>query len=170
MAGQAHTQFAMQAIDFAGIFNAVAGSQPIAATEGDAFKAELSAPEGPSTGGGKQSVQHIKLSRPGLTVVAGQADTVERSGELRSYDYVSALHAQRFHGAALPIARTEYDEFIKRAKGVLAQQQLSIVMKDAAPGSAAPQPQSGGSSIGYVIIGLVIALAVGGAAYFFVMK
>src|SRR3569832_544392 len=47
-----HTQFAMKAIDLASVFKAVVGAEPVASTSGPSFQIELSAPEGPSTGGG----------------------------------------------------------------------------------------------------------------------
>src|SRR5688572_29763118 len=128
-----HTQFAMQAIDLAGLFKALVGGTPVESTDENPFTPELSAPDSPSTGGGAQSVQHVKLSRPGLVIVAGSSDGVERTAELRSHAYLQAMHAQRYKGAALPISTTAYDAFVKRAREFFKQQGIDVVLKDAAP-------------------------------------
>ncbi len=168
MAGPVRTQFAMQALDLADLFKAVVGSEPVLGADGEAFHVELSAPDGPSTGGGKQSVQHIKLVRPGLTVVVGSADQIERAVELRSYDYVANLHAQRYKGAALPVDRASYDAYVKRARTFFASQQLAVVLKDAAPvPAAAPR---GGANTGLLILGAVMVVAGVAATVFFLTR
>jgi hypothetical protein len=53
------TQIAMQALDFASVFNVVIGPERLAGSPG--YRVEMSAPDGPSTGGGKQALQHVKL-------------------------------------------------------------------------------------------------------------
>ncbi len=165
MAGPIRTQFAMKALDLADLFRSIVGSETVLGSDGDAFSVELSAPDGPSTGGGKQSVQHIKLTRAGLTVVVGAADQVERSVELRSYDYVANLHAQRYRGAAMPVDRASYDAYLKRAKAFFSAQQLAVVLKDAAPQVEAPQKSGGGAST-LVILGAVVGV-VAAAVFFF---
>lgn len=167
MAGPVRTQFAMAALDFATLFTAVVGSEPVPSTEGASFKVELSAPDGPSTGGGAQSVQHIRVSRDGLTLVAGSIDSVQKSAELRSYDYVSAIHAQRYKGVALPIDRVAYDALLKRVQAFARQHELGVILKDSAPLPAAPASKS---NIGLVAIAIAIVLAVAVGAYFMMMK
>jgi hypothetical protein len=168
MAGQLHTKFAMKAIDLADLFKAVVGSEPVASSDGPAFAVELTAPDGPSTGGGAQSVQHIRLVREGITLVAGSIDAVERTAELRSYEHLAALHAQRYKGAGLPVTRDAYDGCLKRARAFLGTQNMVIVLKDAAPTPAAAPAKSGGG------LGLLFALLLlaGGAvfAYFFFVR
>jgi hypothetical protein len=76
------------------------------------FSVELSAPDGPSTGGGKQALQHIKLipDGGGMAVVIGSADMAQSVAEVRTFEHVAALYAQRFHGAPLPVDPTRYAE------------------------------------------------------------
>jgi len=169
MAREIHTQFAMKALDFAGIFNTVVGSVPIEGTDGKPFTVELSAPDGPSTGGGKQSVQHVKVSRPGLVLVAGSADQVAKTAELRSYDYLAALHAQRFRGEALPLSRASYDDFCKRARELFATQALALVVHEAAPVPAAA-PQRGRNNTTLFLVAVLIAIGVGAAAFFVTLR
>ena len=166
MSRPVHTQFAMKAIDLASLFNTIVGGDALLSKDDNPFKVELSTPDGPSTGGGAQSVQHIKLVRPGLTVVVGSADQVERTAELRSYDYVNGLHGQRYKNASLPVERATYDTFIKRARDFLQTQGLAIVVKDAAIAPAAVA-QSGGSSAGLLIFALVLAVGIAAGVFFF---
>lgn len=163
MARQQHTQFAMKAIDLADLFNQVIGSHTVAGTDGVPFKVGLAAPDGPSTGGGKQSVQHITLAREGLVLVAGAADQVERTTELRTFDYLSATYAQRYRGQAVPLERAAYDAFLKRARDFFATQSLPVTLLDSAP-VAAGAPTRGTGSV-YVAAAGLIAIAVAVAAY-----
>lgn len=166
MAGPIHTQFAMKALDLADLFKAIVGSETLASTQGPTFSVELSAPDGPSTGGGAQSVQHIRLVREGMTVVAGSIDTVQKTAELRSFDYAGALHAQRWKGAMLPIERAAYDAMITRIRNFVTGQGLSVVLKDAAP---VLQPSSSGGNTGLVVLLLLVVALVAGGAYYFTM-
>jgi hypothetical protein len=164
MAAPIRTQFAMKAIDLADLFKVVVGAQPLEANSGPSFAVELQAPDGPSTGGGAQSVQHIRLVREGLTLVAGSVDPVEKSAELRSYDHVAMLYDQRYRGQPLPLSREAYDAALKRMRAFLGTQNLSIVLKDSAPVAPAPVKRSGGAFVYVVLLVLVGAAA---AAYVF---
>jgi hypothetical protein len=165
MAGPVRTQFAMKAIDLADLFKTVVGAQPLEAREGPSFAVELQAPDGPSTGGGAQSVQHIRLVREGLTLVAGSVDSAEKTAELRTYDHVAMLYDQRYKGAPLPVTREAYDAALKRMRAFLGTQNLTIVIKDSAP--IAPAPVKGGSSPIGLIIALIVLVGGAVAAYFF---
>jgi hypothetical protein len=82
---------------------------------------ELTTPEGPSTGGGTQALQHIRLKprRKGYaTVVAGSVNPVTSTGELRTYEHVAMLHELRFE-KPLEITPEEYAEFLKKADVIL---------------------------------------------------
>src|SRR4051812_3348187 len=111
MAEQKQTRFALAAVGFAEVFNVVIGKGSVSG-----HRIELSAPDGLSTGGGAQSVQHIKLipSDGGSVIVAGSADPVGRSAELRSFAYLGALHAQRYKGAPLALDPAEYAALLKQ--------------------------------------------------------
>ncbi len=167
MAGE-RTQFAMKALDFASIFNAIIGKDRLQGNP--SYRVEMSAPDGPSTAGGKQALQHIKLvPDPGGTVlVAGTANTVEKQAELRTYDHLQALHAARFKGAALPLDRVRYGELVKKMQKYFSEQGMHVLIVDT------PRPpsraQASPSSSAVLWIAVVLMLAGAGALLFFLLR
>jgi hypothetical protein len=94
---------------------------------------ELMTAEGPSTGGGRQALQHLRLAprRKGYaTVVVGSVDPVARAGEIRTFEHVAILHELRFQ-RPLEITPDEYDAFLKK---------LDLVMNLARVRGAASPP------------------------------
>lgn len=86
-----------------------------------AYAVELTAPQGMSTGGGKQALQHIRLRprRQGYAVlVAGSVNQVELRAELRDYDHVAILNDVRFR-RAIDVNRQEWEQFLRKAEVVL---------------------------------------------------
>jgi hypothetical protein len=167
MAEQKRTQFAMQALGFADVFNLKIGDQKVSG-----HRVELSAPDGPSTGGGKQSVQHIKLipEGGGTVTVAGSADQMEKKAEIRSWDYLQALHSQRFKGKTLPIDRAHYAALVKRMQLFFADQGLAVVMLEAPamPAGAAAPARSGGSGAMIMVVFVIVAAIAAGL--FFLLR
>lgn len=85
------------------------------------YVVELSVPEGPSTGGGAQARQNLRLvpRRQGYPVViAGTVDPVAATAELRTHEHVATLHELRYK-RPLEITPDEYDGFLKKALVVL---------------------------------------------------
>jgi hypothetical protein len=85
------------------------------------WSVELTVPAGPSTGGGKQALQHIRLNprRNGFnTFVAGTVNQVERRADLRDFDHVAIMHEVR-HRGPLDITTQEWEQFIRKAEVVL---------------------------------------------------
>ena len=85
------------------------------------YVVDLMAPEGPSTGGGAQARQSIRLvpRRKGYAVVvAGTVDPVTRSADVRTFDHVAVLHELRF-GRPLEIDSDEYAAFLRKLDVVL---------------------------------------------------
>jgi hypothetical protein len=168
MAEQKHTAYAMQALGFADMFNIKVGDQKV-----DGHRVELSAPEGQSTGGGKQSLQHVRLVSPsGAVVVAGAASPVDKSAEIRTYEYLVELHAQRFKGSRLELDRAQYQALVGRMQAFFAGQGLRVVMLDAPrpiTGPTARMPKPGMSPA--LIVGIFVAVAaVIAAATFFALR
>ncbi|MBX3227409.1 MAG: hypothetical protein KIT84_13730 [Labilithrix sp.] len=82
---------------------------------------ELTVPQGMSTGGGKQALQHIRLNpkRQGYNVfVAGTVNQVEKRADLRDFDHVAIMHEVR-HRSALEISPQEWEQFLRKAEVVL---------------------------------------------------
>ena len=85
------------------------------------YVVELSMPDGPSTGGGAQARQNIRLvpRRRGYSIViAGTVDPVTSTAELRTFEHVAVLHELRFK-QPLEITGEEYDDFLAKADVVL---------------------------------------------------
>jgi hypothetical protein len=165
MAEQKRTQFAMQALGFADVFNLKIGDQKVSG-----HRVELSAPDGPSTGGGKQSVQHIKLipEGGGTVTVAGSADQMEKKAEIRSWDYLQALFAQRFKGKTLPIDRTQYAALVKRMQVFFADQGLAVVMLDTPPQSGVERSEP--RAMNPMVIFVMVAIVAIAAGVFFFLR
>lgn len=86
-----------------------------------AWSVELTVPQGMSTGGGKQALQHLRLNprRGGYNVfVAGTVNQVERRAELRDFDHVAIMHEVR-HRGPLDISPQEWEQFLRKAEVVL---------------------------------------------------
>jgi hypothetical protein len=141
-----HTQFAMKALDMAEMFKMLVGAKPIEGPE--PYGVELGTPDGPSTGGGKQAMQAIKLvpQGSGATLVAGHANKAERTAELRTYNFLAQQHAQRFKGAQLPVTREAYDELMGRLEKFFRDQDLNVSKLDAPEPSSAP-PETAAPSV-----------------------
>jgi hypothetical protein len=85
------------------------------------YVVELSVPEGPSTGGGAQARQNLRLvpRRKGYAmVIVGTVDPVLSTAELRTFEHVAILHELRYQ-KPLEISGEEYDDFLKKADVVL---------------------------------------------------
>lgn len=87
-----------------------------------AWAVELTAPQGPSTGGGQQALQHLRM-RPrrqgGFAVlVAGAVNPLSNNAELRDYDHISVMHEVRYR-RPLQITDQEWEQFLRKAEVVL---------------------------------------------------
>ncbi len=155
-----HTAYAGAAMELAKVFLLHVGATPIASMDGPVFSVMLTEPHGPSTGGGAQSRQHITLQRGQRTFTIGSVDSVERTVELRGYENLSQLYAQRW-GQPMPIAAAEIDALLKRIRSFARHNQFAVVIKEvevpAAPGGAA-----GGkwNVIAFVLVAIVAAVVV----------
>jgi hypothetical protein len=131
------------------------------------YAAELTEPDGPSTGGGLQAMQHMRLV-PRLaghpTLVVGHANQTEKMAELRTYDHLDAVHRQRFK-RPLAIDRTQYDDFVTLAKGLLEALQFRTMLvgppADLRAAAAEPDAQSepARSSSGMMLGSVMVAVA-----------
>ncbi len=92
------------------------------------YVVELTTPEGPSTAGGAQARQHLRLvpRRKGYAVVvAGTVDPVTSTAEMRTFEHVAILHELRF-GTPLEIDGEEYDGFLRKADVVFNLARVSV--------------------------------------------
>jgi hypothetical protein len=172
MPEEKRTAFAMQALGFAELFAIQVGSQKIAGPV--SFRVELAAPEGPSTLGGKQALQHLRLvpEGGGPVTVPGWANFVEKTAELRTYEHVAALHGQRFHGAALPVDRAQYDALLARMEQFFREAGLKVTIAGPPAGLTAPMAaeKPAGSSTGLLVAILAVVVVLVGVGVFFLLR
>lgn len=91
-----------------------------------AWGVELTAPQGMSTGGGKQALQHLRMRarRPGYSVlVGGTVNPVEKVAELRDYAHMCMMHEVRFN-RRLEITESEWEQFLRKAEVVLREAEV----------------------------------------------
>lgn len=163
-----YTQVAAKAVSLAELFDArfEQGLQgPVQ------FRVELSAPEGPSTAGGKQSLQHIKLvpAVSGPAIVIGTASTTRQAAEIRTYDHLAALYAQRFKGARIPVDVTKYQELSQNLATFFRAMKMGVTFADASGAglAAPPAPSSAGRTAFAAFIGVLVGLVFVAFGYWF---
>jgi translation initiation factor IF-2 len=161
MPNKDRTEFAMRALTLAQTFNVTLQDERLRGAI--TYRVELSAPDGPSTAGGKQATQHVKLvpEGGGATVVAGSANQAEAWAELRTFEHLQILHGQRFKGAEVPVNRVQYNELIKKLQAFFTEHGLHV--RRARLPSGAPRSESRGTS-GILVIALILVAALASAA------
>src|SRR5437868_6651673 len=88
---------------------------------GGDYVVEPLAPEGQTTGGGQQALQHLRLRprRQGYAdVIAGSVNPIEKHAELRSFEHVFLVHEIRFK-RPLEITAQEWEQLLRKAEVVL---------------------------------------------------
>lgn len=166
------TQFAQRAITIADAFGAQVGAVPV---EGPVvYRCEMVVPEGPSTGGGARSVQHLRLVpiASGGAIVIGSCDQIEMTAVLRTWELLAEQYAQRFKGARLPVDAVEYGKLLERMDAFFRERTMRVDKLDIerAPTIAAhsrpqaPAPSLGGTPSAPWIIALVLLGAAIGSA------
>ncbi len=161
-----YTQVAAQAVSLAELFEA----QFEKGIEGRChYRVELSAPDGPSTAGGKQALQHIKLipEDGGPSIVVGSCHTVKQTAEIRMYGSLEKLHEQRFRGLPFPIDARTYRKLAQELAGFFTQYRIKVAFaEEALPPVPAPVESNPARVWTWVILGLVL-VALGVIGFFF---
>jgi hypothetical protein len=112
------TRLAAKFVDLASDVNDAFAEFSIGAA---AWAVELTTPQGMSTGGGKQALQHLRLRprREGYSVlVGGTVNQVEKTAELRDYEHMRLTNEVRFR-RRLEITENEWEQFLRKAEVVL---------------------------------------------------
>jgi hypothetical protein len=169
------TRFAVRALDFAETFNAGLGALSL---QPGAYQPQLTTPDGPSTGGGVQAVQHVRLiaARQGFpAILVGSANQRSGTAELRSYEYIDAVHRQRWQ-RPVPLDRHDYEDFLHSAKNFFESNQLLVTI--AGPEGARPRraeaeaapATAAASGTGAIVTGVVAGLVIGGLAIWILLR
>jgi hypothetical protein len=174
------TQYSVQASDFADSYRATMGRLRVGP---HGYVPDVTAPEGPSTGGGVQALQHLRLvpPQPNLpTLVVGSVNGRDRQAELRTLEHVDAICRERFKQGA-PLDPGQYAAFLQSAQGFLnacgmrvayTGPPAELLARLAAP-TPSMAPQTGGGRIVIGVVGTVFLVAVLAAAlvwYFVIAK
>lgn len=150
------TAFAAAAMDLAKLFELFVGATPILASAGHPYTAAMTEPHGPSTGGGKQRLQHITFTRGNRTITVGSIDSVERICEIRGIAQLTTEHLERWK-EPLYIAPAEFESFLKRLRAFAGGQQITVVIKElAAPRPAETLEPTGPSWPAWLIVFLLL--------------
>jgi hypothetical protein len=147
MAQAKHTMFAGMAVGLAELFKHSVGKKRLEGTTGVSYSVELSAPDGPSTAGGKQAVQHVKLvpEHGGPTLLIGTANAVEKIAELRTFKQVDEMHRQRFKGAPFDADLGQYEALVDACKAFFTEYKYQVTLLDYTP---APSPSRSMAAVG----------------------
>lgn len=168
MAQMQRTMIAAQAVGLADYFKFLVGNKHKLST---GHVAELSAPEGESTEGGKQALQHIKLVAKdgGATIVIGHVNTVEKKAEINTYSRTQGILNARFGNASLVDAQ-EYKALSDAMQALFTERGLLVVMMEdrpvVAPSAAMPETvaaPAGALNRTWIVVGVasvVIVLAI----------
>ena len=157
------TEFAQQAVGLADIFNE-AFKRPLVGRPAN-YRVQLAVPDGPSTGGGKQGTQHIKLVPIGTgpTLVAGWANPADGEAEIRSWEHLNTILYERTSAAGSP-DEAAYRQLVLDMKRFFKGEKLQVsVVAAARPRADDAAPDAAGeSSITPVvlILGIIGGLAV----------
>lgn len=162
------TQFSVQASDLADTFRSTVGRTRVGPY---GYAPDMTAPEGPSTGGGVQAMQHLRLlpPQPNMpTLVVGHLNQRLGTAELRSLEYVDAICRERFQQAA-PLDPAQYATFVAHAQTFLGTCGLRVTIAGPPPdllaslsrpkASLAPPPPGNRTFVVVVTLALVAALA-----------
>jgi hypothetical protein len=102
---------------------------------GGDYVVELLAPEGQTTGGGKQALQHLRLRprRQGhADVIAGSVNPVEKHAELRTFEHAHLVYEMRFK-KGFDITPQEWEQLLRKAEIVLQLANIETVRVGPSP-------------------------------------
>lgn len=136
------------------------------------FRVEMSAPDGPSTAGGKQALQHIRLlpDGGGPAIVIGSANTTRQTAEIRTFEHVAELFAQRFKGGRVPIDVARYRELAQGLAAFFRAMKMTVTFSELeAPTRVIVTGRSdAGRVAAAVVVGVIVAVAVLAMAYYLI--
>jgi hypothetical protein len=121
------TQFSIQASTLADSYRDTVGRLRVGP---HGYAPDMTAPEGPSTGGGVQAMQHLRLVPPDAslpTILVGNANQRDGAAELKTWEHVDAIYRGRFKQGA-PLDPAAYQEFLQSAQGFLAACGLRVTV------------------------------------------
>jgi hypothetical protein len=140
MAMTNRTMFAVQAVGLAEIFKHTIGKTRLEGMVN--YRLALSAPEGESTAGGKQALQHVTLIAEGggNTMVIATANTVTKEAQLRTFACIAEAHRRRFKGALLLLDQQRYGGLIDKLGAFFKERGFTVSTVDGLSDAAPARP------------------------------
>ncbi|MEO7331722.1 MAG: hypothetical protein ABI193_24315 [Minicystis sp.] len=164
------TAFALAAVEFANYFDEQFGELRIGSTT--PYRPELAVPQGMSTAGGAQALQHIVLqpSRQGVApLTVGWVNRRGWTAQIRSFACLDEMHRQRFPNRRFDLDAASYQSFLARAQTFLEGQGMTVQIELNAPAPLSGRPSPGGNQnqgIVVMILGILVGfIGVGIALY-----
>jgi hypothetical protein len=157
------TLFSVKANDLADSFRMTVGRMRVGP---HAYAPDLTAPDGVSTGGGVQALQHLRLlpPQPNMpTLVVGHVNQRDGAAELRTFDHLDAICRERFKQGP-PFEPGHYAQLLDTMQSFLSACGLRVALagppadltwRPAQGGSVAP-PRKGGALVVWVAGGIVL--------------
>jgi len=137
---------------------------------GTARSLKISAPDGPSTGGGRKARQSLVLASEGgkgASIVCGYIDTARGVAELRSFVVLDKQNRER-HGTPLDFMRVDYDKFVHDMVSFLHSQGLDARVSNekierATPAEtpSMPPPSQSSQLMSMLVLGFILGLGTG---------
>lgn len=169
------TVHAQQAFEFGDVFGYK--FNPLTFGSETKRRLTLSAPDGLSTAGGRQSRQSLVLvpedDNDGGTMVIGFIDPVHKSAEIRSFNAVSQQFSARY-GKKFDLDRAAFDLLVAELGGFLKIQKIDYQVVEAAhipkkptpaPVEEAPPASNVGVMLGMLALGIAIGFVLGWAVF-----
>jgi hypothetical protein len=165
------TQFSVRATDLAESFRSTVGRTTVGPY---GYLPDMTSPEGPSTGGGVQAMQHLRLTPPAPnmpTLVVGHLNPRDGTAELRTLEHVDAICRERFRQGA-PIDPTQYGHFLQSAQAFLGACGMRVSLAGPPPEllarlsqtvSTMTRPRSHAGLVLGILVAVVMAAALGAA-------
>lgn len=133
MSSQLQTVFAAKATATAVQFNMTFGQKKLE----PGYAVDMTAPDGPSTAGGVQAAQSLRLHSPdgAPPLVLGKVDTNANTATLRTHAHLARLHAQR-SGVAFSLRADAYGAFVQEATAFFGERGIAVQLDEGAPAPA----------------------------------
>lgn len=154
------TAFALAAVEFAKFFKEQFADFRIGTVV--PYTPSLTLPEGMSTGGGAQSVQHITLqsSTPGAPpLTVGWVNRRSWNAQIRTFGCLEEMHRQRFPNRRFDLDAASYQTFIEKAQVFLDEQGMTVQLESSPPAPLSVRPPAASKNQGVVV--MLIGIFVG---------
>lgn len=138
-----YTMVAHQGLNAAEMLNAALKTKTIGTDP--PRRVEVTAPDGPSTDGGKRARQAIRLvptEGRGGTVLCGALDVAQKTLELRTYRNACAQHQERY-GKRFDVSPEDYANLLKQLGAMVHALQFKVTVTPDTSSPSVPAPAPG---------------------------